>query len=46
MERQIPAGTVPPKGTLIVMIQNENGTVIPDGNTVIHGEDTLVIARF
>lgn len=35
-----------PKGTLIVMIQNEKGTVIPDGNTVIHGEDTLVIARF
>ncbi len=35
-----------PKGTLIVMIQNENGTVIPDGNTIIHGEDTLVIARF
>lgn len=26
-----------PKGTLIVMIQNENGTVIPDGNTIIHG---------
>ena len=24
-----------PKGTLIVMIQNEKGTVIPDGNTVI-----------
>ena len=35
-----------PKGTLIVMIQNQNGTVIPDGNTIIHGEDTLVIARF
>ncbi len=35
-----------PKGTLIIMIQNQNGTVIPDGNTIIHGEDTLVIARF
>ena len=35
-----------PKGTLIVMIQNEKGTDIPDGNTVIRGEDTLLIARF
>lgn len=35
-----------PKGTLIVMIQGKNGTVIPDGNSVIHADDTLVIAKF
>lgn len=35
-----------PKGTLIVMIQNKAGTIIPDGNSVIHAEDTLVIAKF
>ncbi len=35
-----------PKGTLVVVIQNQDGTVIPDGNTTIHANDTLVMARF
>ena len=35
-----------PKGTLIVVVQGQSGTVIPNGNTRIQENDTLVMAKF
>ena len=35
-----------PAGTLVVMIQREDDTLIPGGNTVIQADDTVVLARF
>ena len=34
------------EGTLVVMIQRQEDTIIPDGNTEIQRGDTLVLAKF
>ena len=35
-----------PAGTLVVLVQRHENTLIPSGNTVIRADDTLVLARF